>query len=174
MDSSDVDDDTNTLGPSPLPDLRRTGWRPGRRLVDEHGAPVPVDRLTVDSVLTVFPEGATAREREDSQVILLRVAPGVLVPAPDRAGWSPQGHVAFSKICTHAGCPVGLYQAETHQLVCPCHQTLFDVTSGAEPVFGPAARPLPQLPIAVEDGVLIATDDFTEPVGPGFWSRGRP
>jgi ubiquinol-cytochrome c reductase iron-sulfur subunit len=163
-----------SLGPSPLPDLRRTGWSRGRRLVDDHGRPVPLDRLAVDSVLTVFPEGATAQEREDSQVTLLRVAPGVLALPAERQGWTPEDHVAFSRVCTHAGCPVGLYQAETHQLVCPCHQSLFDVTAGAKPVFGPASRPLPQLPLAVRDGVLVADGDFPEPVGPGFWSWDRP
>jgi ubiquinol-cytochrome c reductase iron-sulfur subunit len=79
--------------------------------------------------------------------------------------------VGYSKICTHAGCPVGLYRAAQHQLLCPCHQSTFDVLEGARPVFGPAARPLPQLPIEVDaDGYLVATGDFPEPVGPSFWN----
>jgi ubiquinol-cytochrome c reductase iron-sulfur subunit len=69
---------------------------------------------------------------------------------------------------------VGLYQAGEAQLLCPCHQSTFNVLEGAKPIFGPAARALPQLPLGVDDaGYLIATDDFSDPVGPGFWDRGR-
>ena len=160
-----------SLGPFPLPDLRRTAWSRGKRLVDESGVPVRPDRLDVDSVLTVFPEGASEQEREYSQTVLIRLGPGILPDRDDRNG-APPGYLAFSKVCTHAGCPVGLYQAETHQLVCPCHQSLFDVTAGAAPVFGPATRSLPALPIAVEDGFLVATDGYPEPVGPAFWDFG--
>ncbi|MDP8968915.1 MAG: Rieske (2Fe-2S) protein, partial [Actinomycetota bacterium] len=82
-------------------------------------------------------------------------------------------YVAYSKVCTHAGCPVGLYQVQTHQLFCPCHQSAFDVLEGAKPQFGPATRPLPQLPLHIdEEGRLVARGDFPEPVGPGFWSLG--
>ncbi len=89
-------------------------------------------------------------------------------------GWVVDGIVAYSKLCTHVGCPVGLYQAQEALLLCPCHQSTFDVLAGAEPIFGPAARPLPQLPLAVDDeGYLVATGDFEAPVGPGFWDRGR-
>ena len=78
--------------------------------------------------------------------------------------------MAYSKVCTHAGCPVGLYRAREHQLLCPCHQSTFDVLRGAVPVFGPAARPLPQLPISVDaEGYLVALGDFPDPIGPGFW-----
>ncbi|HYP22826.1 MAG TPA: Rieske (2Fe-2S) protein, partial [Actinomycetota bacterium] len=87
------------------------------------------------------------------------------------AEWAPEGCVGYSKICTHAGCPVGLYRAQAHELLCPCHQSTFDVLRGAVPTFGPADRPLPQLPRGVDDeGVLIALGDFPEPVGPGFWN----
>jgi Rieske Fe-S protein len=90
-----------------------------------------------------------------------------------RVGAVAEGLVAYSKICTHAGCPLGLYLAAVHQLRCPCHQSTFDVLDGATPVYGPAARPLPQLPLAIaEDGSLYATGDFPEPVGPSFWSLG--
>ena len=87
----------------------------------------------------------------------------------------PEGtHVAYSKICTHAGCPVGLYRAESQSLICPCHQSQFDVSDGAKPFFGPAARPLPQLPLGVdEEGILVAQGDFSEPVGPAFWDHDR-
>jgi quinol---cytochrome c reductase iron-sulfur subunit len=95
-----------------------------------------------------------------------------LLQLPGRgAEWAPQGYVAFSKLCTHAGCPVGLYRANEHRLICPCHQSTFDVLSGAVPSFGPAARPLPQLPIRLEaDGTFSALGDFPEPVGPSFWN----
>ena len=118
----------------------------------------------------MFPEGVTEDERPDSQTLLIHVGSGVLRPREGREEWSPDGFVAFSKVCTHAGCPVGLYQEATHQLICPCHQSVFDVTDAATPVFGPATRPLPQLPLRIEDGYLVAADGFDEPVGPAFWS----
>ncbi|MGH2811076.1 MAG: ubiquinol-cytochrome c reductase iron-sulfur subunit, partial [Actinomycetota bacterium] len=88
--------------------------------------------------------------------------------------WSQDGFVGFSKICTHAGCPVGLYQAESKELFCPCHQSTFAVLEGAKPTEGPATRPLPQLPVGIDgEGFLVAGGDFEEPVGPGFWNRIR-
>jgi ubiquinol-cytochrome c reductase iron-sulfur subunit len=159
-----------SLGHDVLPELRRTAWAKGKRLVDGDGRPIRVEDLETDGVLTVFPEGVTEPEREDSQTLLLRVGEGVLTPQPGREGWTTHGYVAFSKVCTHAGCPVGLYQAETHQLVCPCHQSVFDVTAAAKAVFGPATRPLPQLPLTVEDGYLTAADGYQDPIGPAFWS----
>ncbi len=84
------------------------------------------------------------------------------------------GLVAYSKLCTHVGCPVGLYQADSHLLLCPCHQSTFDVLDGAKPVFGPATRPLPQLPIGVDDeGYVVSQGDFAAPPGPGFWDRDK-
>ncbi|HEX2025505.1 MAG TPA: Rieske (2Fe-2S) protein [Actinomycetota bacterium] len=108
----------------------------------------------------------------DSQAVLIRVEPDLLQLDSERMAWTPNGHVAYSKVCTHAGCPVGLYDREEQHLVCPCHQSTFDVLRGAEPVSGPAVRPLPQLPLELgADGFLRARSDFTEPVGPGFWDR---
>ena len=159
-----------SLGPDVLPDLRRTAWRAGSRVVDESGQPVATDDVPVNGVITVFPEGVTDEQRPDTQTLLLRVGPGVLRAQPGREDWTPEGFVAFSKVCTHAGCPVGLYQEETHQLVCPCHQSVFDVTDAATPVFGPATRPLPQLPLRIEGGFLVAADGYQEPIGPAFWS----
>jgi len=87
--------------------------------------------------------------------------------------WTVDGIVAYSKICTHVGCPVALYEQTTHHILCPCHQSTFDATRGAQVLFGPAARPLPQLPIGTDaEGFLVATSDYHEPVGPSFWERG--
>jgi ubiquinol-cytochrome c reductase iron-sulfur subunit len=159
-----------SLGPSPGVSLFRTAWRRGSRLVAEGGEPLRAEALEVGSIVTVFPEGATGSG--DSQTILIRVEPGALDLPADRLAWAPEGYVAYSKVCTHAGCPVGLYRAQTGLLLCPCHQSTFDVRRGAVPVFGPAARPLPQLPIEIgDDGYLRALGDFPEPVGPGFWNR---
>ncbi|MGI8982935.1 MAG: ubiquinol-cytochrome c reductase iron-sulfur subunit [Acidimicrobiales bacterium] len=159
-----------SLGPAPGRALLTTAWRPGARLVDVEGRPIRVDTLEVGGTITAFPRGAA--HAGDSQVVVVRVEDGLLRPRPGREDWAPQGYVAYSKICPHVGCPVGLYQADTHELLCPCHQSTFDVLDGARPTFGPATRSLPQLPLAIDrDGNLIAQDDFDEPVGPGFWNR---
>jgi ubiquinol-cytochrome c reductase iron-sulfur subunit len=106
----------------------------------------------------------------DSQAVLIRVQSGSLQLPADRLAGAPEGYVAYSKICTHAGCAVGLYLARLHQLRCPCHQSTFDVLNGAQPTYGPAARALPQLPIEIDpDGTIRALSDFTAPVGPSFW-----
>lgn len=161
-----------SLGPGPGNKLERTPWRKGAKVVDDKGRPVVADEVPVGALITVFPEGQT--RAADAQAVLVRVEPDEVKPRPGRESWSPEGFLAFSKICTHAGCPVGLYQAETHQLVCPCHQSAFDVLKEAEPVFGPAARPLPQLPLEIGvDGVLRASGDFNEPVGPTYWNINR-
>ena len=107
-----------------------------------------------------------------------RRSSGYLTPparfAKQRATWAPQGYIAFSKVCTHAGCPVGLYEELTEQMLCPCHQSLFVVTDAATPIFGPAPRPLPQLPLYIDDeGYFRAQDGYDEPVGPGYWERGN-
>ena len=157
-----------SLGPGPGTSLLHTAWRPGRRLVGEDGRPVKASDVPLDGLVTVFPEGSPGSA--DGQAVLVRV-PEELIKAPaQRRGWSPEGLIAYSKVCTHAGCPVGLYQADTHQLLCPCHQSAFDVLDGARAVLGPAAWPLPQLPLEIDnDGYLIAGGDFSEPVGPGYW-----
>ncbi len=157
-----------SLGPAPGRTLFQTAWKPGSRVVGIDGLPVNIDSLPVDGVLTVFPEGSVGSA--DAQTLLIRVADGLLQLPPDRMALAPQGCVAYSKLCTHAGCPVGLYRAAEHKLICPCHQSTFDVLDGATPTFGPAARPLPQLPIQLAaDGTFVALGDFPEPVGPGFW-----
>jgi quinol---cytochrome c reductase iron-sulfur subunit len=157
-----------SLGKAPGSSLFHTQWRPGDRLVDVNGDPVTVDTLEVDAFTTVFPEHAPGSA--DSQAVLVRVDPALLSLPADQAEGAPAGLVCYSKICTHAGCPVGLFLAAVHQLRCPCHQSTFDVLDGAKPVYGPAPRPLPQLPIQIgNDGFLVATDDFNQPVGPSFW-----
>jgi ubiquinol-cytochrome c reductase iron-sulfur subunit len=161
-----------SLGPSPGRSLFRTKWRPGRRLVTSDGFPVAVDDLAVGSVVTVFPEGFV--DSADSQTVLIRVDPDQLEPQSGREDWSPDGNLAYSKVCTHAGCPVGLYEAQTQRLFCPCHQSVFEVLDGARPTAGPATRPLPQLPLEVDpSGYLRSQSDFTEPVGPAFWNLGE-
>ena len=158
-----------SLGPAPGRTLFETPWKAGTRVVGLDGLPVRIDDLPIDGVLTVFPEGAVGSA--DGQTLLIRVADDLLQLPPDRLAWAPQGCVAYSKLCTHAGCPVGLYRAAEHKLICPCHQSTFDVLAGATPTFGPAARPLPQLPIQLaEDGTFVALGDFPEPVGPSFWN----
>jgi len=157
-----------SLGRAPGASLFRTEWRSGQRLVDVDGNLVTRETLEVDSSTTVFPEDFVGSG--DSQAVLIRVATGSLNLPADRLEGAPDGYVAYSKICTHAGCALGLYLAEVHQLRCPCHQSTFDVLNGAEPVYGPAARALPQLPIEIDpDGTMRALGDFTAPVGPSFW-----
>jgi ubiquinol-cytochrome c reductase iron-sulfur subunit len=162
-----------SLGPAPGDTLKVTPWRRGSRVVDEEGEPVSLNQVPEDGFLTVFPEGHEGVA--DAQTLLIHVRQGSLKLPPERMAGVPEGtHVAYSKICTHAGCPVGLYRAESQSLICPCHQSQFDVSDGAKPFFGPAARPLPQLPLGVgEDGVLVAQGDFSAPVGPAFWDMNR-
>jgi ubiquinol-cytochrome c reductase iron-sulfur subunit len=129
-------------------------------------------------VFHVIPDGLNSlehhklEEKAKAVVLLIRMSPEDLKVQPGREDWSFDGIVAYSKICTHVGCPVALYEQQTHHLLCPCHQSTFDVADGAKVVFGPARRPLPQLPIAVDDeGYIIAKDDFNEPIGPSYWER---
>ncbi len=159
-----------SLGPRPGRALLETPWRAGIRLTTEDGRPVRATDVPVEGLVTVFPEGSPGSA--DGQTVLIRVAPGLIVAKAGREDWTPQGLVAYSKICTHAGCPVGLYEPLSHQLLCPCHQSTFDVLHHASPQIGPAAAPLPQLPLAVDaDGFVVARGDFSEPVGPAFWRR---
>lgn len=160
-----------SLGPAPGTSLFRTAWRKGSRLVRSDGTAVTAQDVQVGGLLTVFPEGHV--DAADSQTVLIRVDPNGFRPLPGRESWSPEGYLAYSKICTHAGCPVGLYEQASNRLFCPCHQSVFDVLRGAEPTAGPATRPLPQLPLEVDgSGYLRAQSDFDESVGPGFWNDG--
>jgi ubiquinol-cytochrome c reductase iron-sulfur subunit len=159
-----------SLGPNPGRDLSHTPWHDGARLVTDDGRLVRAEDVPPEGLVTVFPEGDPGSA--DGQAVLIRVAPGLLVPKSGREDWAPQGIVAYSKICTHAGCPVGLYEAQRHTLLCPCHQSTFDVLHHAKPQIGPAAAPLPQLPLRIDaQGFLVARGDFSEPVGPLFWHK---
>jgi ubiquinol-cytochrome c reductase iron-sulfur subunit len=154
-----------SLGPAPGRSLFETSWRAGRRLATDGGPPVVASTVPVDAVLTVFPDGDSADP--NAATLLIRIG-------PDASEASGTEFVAFSKICTHAGCPVGLYRSNEHVLICPCHQSEFDVLDGARPINGPAARPLPALPFRLEaDGTFTALGDFPEPVGPSFWDMYR-
>jgi ubiquinol-cytochrome c reductase iron-sulfur subunit len=159
------------LGPRPRNSLARTSWTPGARLVTTEGKLVTKDDLAAGGILVAFPEGHT--EAADSQVALFHFVNGDFTPQPGRETWSPEDFVAYSRVCTHVGCAVAQYEDEAQRLVCPCHQSSFDLLDGAKPVFGPAGRPLPQLPLGIDkQGYLYARSDFTEPVGPGFWNEG--
>lgn len=181
------------LGPLPEKRLRSTYWaeavkkakaqgRRGVRLVvDGTNKPLRVsDFASPGGMITVLPEGMEEQvpheevmtEAAKAVTILIKVPEADFKPAKGRENWHVNGIVAYSKICTHVGCPAALYEQTTHHILCPCHQSTFDATDAAKVVFGPAARPLPQLPLSVEDGYLIATDDYQEPVGPSFWERG--
>jgi ubiquinol-cytochrome c reductase iron-sulfur subunit len=158
-----------SLGPSPGRDLFETPWTSGSRVVGFDGEPLRPADVVLGGVSTVFPDGNVGSA--EAQAILLKVEEDLLRLPEGSSGGAVEGCIAYSKICTHAGCPVGLYRAEAHELLCPCHQSTFDVLRGAVPVFGPAARPLPQLPLGVDaDGFLIAMGDFPAPVGPSFWN----
>jgi ubiquinol-cytochrome c reductase iron-sulfur subunit len=169
-----------SLGPALDTDrLLETPWRRGRRLVDDAGRPLRAADITTDAFYTAFPEGASEKEI-GSPVVVVRVDPAQLRLPPGRAGWAPGGILAFSKICTHAGCAVALYRKPTfgpvepqRALVCPCHYSTFDPARGGAVTFGPAGRPLPQLPLIVDAaGELRAGGNFSAGVGPG-WGRVR-
>jgi ubiquinol-cytochrome c reductase iron-sulfur subunit len=162
----------------PATALKHTMWNKNVRLTrDPSGTPIKASEVTLGSVFHVIPEGLNEspeklEEKAKAAVLLMRLKPEDLTVSPGREDWSYNGIVAYSKICTHVGCPVALYEQQTHRLLCPCHQSQFDITREAAVIFGPAKRPLPQLPITVDDeGYLVARSDFTEPVGPSFWER---
>ncbi len=155
-----------SLGPRVGDQLQRTPWRNGLALVRGDGGRIRPEDLAVGGIVTAWPEGNIGFER--AAVVVLRLSDDPVEPT--NLDWVVDGNVvAYSKICTHAGCPVALFRERDDRLFCPCHQSTFDVRAGAAPVFGPAARGLPQLPLGVDaDGDLIALGDFTEQAGPAF------
>lgn len=161
-----------SLGPRPGRGLKTTGYRKGVRLVTGDNQPVRPAEVNVDGVITVYPEGQT--DAGDGPTLLIHLRPGTNRPKPGREQYAAGDLVAYSKLCSHMGCPVGLYQAQSGLLLCPCHQSTFVVAEGCKPIFGPATRSLPQLPIGLDaEGFLVAEGDFSGPVGPGFWDRDR-
>jgi ubiquinol-cytochrome c reductase iron-sulfur subunit len=157
-----------SLGPSPEGEMFRTAWAEGVRLVDTEGRLYRPEDVGLDEVVTVFPEDDIGSPQ--AQAILVGTRPGELdvdaLPGP-----TVDDLVCYSKVCTHAGCPVGLYRAAVGELLCPCHQSTFDVNDAARVLSGPTGRPLPHLPLGVDDeGYLVALGDFNEPIGPSFWN----
>ena len=166
------------LGPLPKDDLSKTSWKAGTRLVTDPGdRPIRPEDLEVGAVAQTLPELASGEKRTlnnigKDAVLLIRLRPEEFNLDAERLSWTHEGIIAFSKICSHMGCAVALYEQQTKHLLCPCHQSTFDVTRAAKVIFGPAARPLPQLAITIDaDGYLVAKAPFTEPVGPSFWER---
>src|SRR5215469_4300206 len=170
------------MGPLPGTSLRHTVWRKGMRMV-VFGPNTPLraaDFSIPGQMITVAPQGWA--ENQDAMAkaatIIIKFAPGELIPnRPGSPGtvmnWTVDDIVAYSKICTHVGCPAALYEQTTHHILCPCHQSTFNAAQGAQVTFGPAPRPLPQLPISTDSqGFLIATSDYRVPVGPSFWELG--
>ncbi|MFC6006370.1 cytochrome bc1 complex Rieske iron-sulfur subunit [Angustibacter luteus] len=167
------------LGPMPGDWLSTTFWETGMRLVsDPELAPIKASDVTIGSVFHVMPEGIdqtddVLEQQAKAAVILIRLDPTDIKNSKE-LDWGYEGIVAYSKICTHVGCPVGLYEQQTHHLLCPCHQSTFDVTDDCKVIFGPAHRRLPQLAISVDDeGYLVARQPFQEAVGPSFPERGQ-
>jgi ubiquinol-cytochrome c reductase iron-sulfur subunit len=177
------------LGPLPGDKLAHTVWKKGMRVVqDVDGARIRPADMQVGQLVNAEPEvffetdaeGEPEYEGVELQaakakaaVILVRMDPDDIKPWKGRENWGVDGILCFSKICTHVGCPISLWEQQTHHLLCPCHQSTFDLADNGKVIFGPAGRHLPQLPLAVDDqGYLMAQSDFTEPVGPSYWERG--
>ncbi|MEJ7756338.1 MAG: Rieske 2Fe-2S domain-containing protein [Nocardioidaceae bacterium] len=173
------------LGPLPGRTQFSTVWTKGMRVVtDVSGLPIKAADLEVGELVNAEPailfetdeegervlEGTEALQaKAKAAVIVVRIRPEDITPAEGRENWGVDGILCYSKICTHVGCPISLYEQQTHHVLCPCHQSTFDLSDGGSVIFGPGKRPLPQLPLSVdEEGYLIATSDFTEPVGPSF------
>lgn len=149
--------------------LGDTGWRGGVPLVDSEGRRIVAADITPGSLFTVYPEDRQGDSL--AQGLLVGVEPARVRLPEERSSWAPDGLLAYSKLCTHMACPVGLYQPDAGTVECPCHQAVFDLLVGGEALSGPTRRPLPQLPLVVhEDGFLVAAGDFSEFVGTGFWS----
>lgn len=167
------------LGPLPEDKLRKTLWAKGKLLINQNTMePLRPEDVLVGSLTFAMPEGLE-EEQHDFQVQIAKAALMIVRIQPDdikdkqQLEWSHDGIVAYSKICTHVGCPISLYEQQTHHVLCPCHQSTFDLSDGARVIFGPAGHALPQLRIGVNDeGFLEALGDFEEPVGPAFWERG--
>ncbi|MBS43230.1 MAG: ubiquinol-cytochrome C reductase [Nocardioides sp.] len=160
--------------------LEHTIWAEGVRVVrDVVGTPIRPGDLIIGDLVNAVPDGLfdlegieLQQQKAKAAVIVVKMEPGDIIPGEGREDWSVDGIQVYSKICSHVGCPISLYERTTHHVLCPCHQSTFDLADSAKVVFGPAARPLPQLPLSVDgEGYLVAQSDFTEPVGPSYWER---
>jgi len=177
------------LGPLPGDKLAHTVWKAGMRVVqDVDGAKIRPSDMQVGQLVNAEPEvffeknsdGEPMYEGVELQqakakaaVIVVRMDPDDIKPWKGRENWGVDGILCFSKICTHVGCPISLWEQQTHHLLCPCHQSTFDLADNGKVIFGPAGRHLPQLPLMVDsEGYLVAREGFTEPVGPSYWERG--
>jgi ubiquinol-cytochrome c reductase iron-sulfur subunit len=161
-----------------------TGWalQNGQpiRLTREDGTPIRPEDVSAGGQMTVFPgiPGGATNKHADSPTLLIHLREDAAEVARQnnekagKPGFMYGNYIAYSKICTHAGCPASLYEQQTNRLLCPCHQSQFLITENARPIFGPASRRLPQLPLGVDsEGFLVARSDYTEAVGPDFWER---
>jgi ubiquinol-cytochrome c reductase iron-sulfur subunit len=172
------------LGPLPGRSLYNTIWAKGIRVVNDVTLrPIKPSDLVVGQLVNAAPANLAPIEAQSdveyqnakakAAVIMVRIAPNEIRTPAGRENWGIDGILCYSKICTHVGCPISLYEQTTHHVLCPCHQSTFDLADGAKVIFGPAARPLPQLPLAVDaEGYIVAQSGFTEPVGPSFFERG--
>jgi len=176
------------LGPLPGTKLEETVWRRGMRVVnDVAGTPIKPEEVEIGQLINTQPEILFETENGEpkfegtellqaktkASTIVVRMRPDDITPSAGRANWGVDGILCYSKICTHVGCPISLWEQQTHHLLCPCHQSTFDLADNGKVIFGPAARSLPQLPLMLDsEGYLVAQSDFTEPVGPSFWERG--
>jgi ubiquinol-cytochrome c reductase iron-sulfur subunit len=167
------------LGPLPEKRLRTTSWAKGKLLINQNTMePLRAEDVVVGSLTFAMPEGLKEDDHEfntkiaKDALMIVRIQPDEIKDKKQRE-WAHEGIVAYSKICTHVGCPISLYEQQTHHVLCPCHQSTFDLSDGARVIFGPAGHALPQLRIGVNgEGYLEALGDFDEPVGPSFWERG--
>jgi ubiquinol-cytochrome c reductase iron-sulfur subunit len=177
------------LGPLPGDKLSHTVWAKGMRVVnDVAGTPIRPEEVEIGQLINAQPEiifekepngepkyegTRLLQEKTKCSTIVVRMKPEDITPSKQAANWGVGGILCYSKICTHVGCPISLWEQQTHHLLCPCHQSTFDLADNGKVIFGPAGRSLPQLPLMVDgDGYLVAQSDFLEPVGPSFWERG--
>jgi len=177
--------DLGPLNPNPAKVRASTIWGPGVRVVqDVTFEPIRPEDLQVGQLVNAMPANYKEIPEEDhtealnarafSSVILVRMELDQFEVPPGREDWDVDGILCYSKICTHVGCPISLYEQQTHNMLCPCHQSTFALAEGGKVVFGPAKRPLPQLALEVDaEGYLAAQGDFAEPVGPSYWSRAK-
>jgi ubiquinol-cytochrome c reductase iron-sulfur subunit len=177
--------DLGPLNPNPAKVRASTIWERGVRVVnDVTFEPIRPEDMQVGQLVNAMPatyeeipEEASAERlaaRSFASVILIRMELDEFAIEPGREDWHVDGILCYSKICTHVGCPISLYEQQTHNMLCPCHQSTFALADNGKVVFGPARRPLPQLPIEVDaEGYLVAQGDFAQPVGPSYWERAK-